>query len=252
MCANTLLSLFAVLSTLPVSESAAELPGRDVEYITVSDGIIDAEINAAGDVYVLLPGLPHLRVYEAGDSLSEYDLSEVLLPGGMCIDERWGWFVTDELRDMVYRYDNSGELADSRASRSMPGDICLRGLSVLYVSRGSGTVTSLEEPDAVLCRLAGSGDGQLSASGSCAVYSCENESLFLRNYSVPEPLPPAGTWVVAGRELMVLQDSCVLDGSGAVLFRLPQIGEFSRISCSVNGNHCLLWSPGKGRILVLR
>ncbi len=252
MCANTLLFLFAILGSLLVSESAAELPDSDEEYITVPGGIIDAEINGAGDIYVLLPGLPHLRVYEAGDSLSEYDLSDVLLPGGMCIDERWGWFVTDELRGMVYRYDNSGELTDFWASRGMPGDICLSGLSVLYVSRASGTVTSLEEPDDILLRLAGSGDGQLSGSGSCAVYSCENESLLFRYYSAPESLPSAGIWVIAGRELMVLQDSCVLDGSGSVLFRLPETGEFSRISCSVNGNHCLLWSPGEGRILVLR
>jgi len=249
LCDNTLLPLFAVLSTLLVSESIAELPGIDVEYITVPDGIINAEINRAGDIYILLPGLPHLRVYFAGDSISEYDLPEVLLPGGMCIDERWGWFVTDELRDMVYRYDDSGELTDSWASRGMPGDICLSGLSVLYVSRVSGTVTSIEEPDDILVRLTGSGDGQLSGSGREAVYSSQNESLLLGNYSAPEQLPSAGIWVVAGRELIVLQDSCVLDSSGSVLFRLPRAGEFSRISCS--GNHCLLWSPGKGRILVL-
>lgn len=234
------------------SVSTAELPGGGFEYITVPGGIIDAEINGAGDIYVLLPGLPHLRVYSPDGSVSEFDLSDVLLPGGMCIDERWGWFVTDELSDTVYRYDNTGEPADSWDSRGIPGDICLWGLSALYVSRASGTVISLEEPDAVLLRLTGSGDGQLSASGSCAVYSCESESLVLENYSAPESLPSAGIWVIAGGELMVLQDSCVLDNSGSVLFRLPQAGEFSRISCSVNFNQCLLWSPGEGRILVRR
>ena len=252
MQANTIFFLFAVLGNLLVSESVAEFTDSDFEYITVPGGIIDAEINGAGDIFVLLPGLPHLRIYESDGSLSEYDLSDVLLPGGMCIDERWGWFVTDELQDMVYRYDNSGEPADSWDSRGIPGDICLWGLSVLYVSRASGTVTSLDEPDGDYVRLTGSGDGQLSASGNEAVYSCENESLLFRNYSAPEPLPSMGTWVAAGGELMVLQDSCVRGGNGSVLFRLPQAGEFSRISCSVNRNQCLLWSPGKGRILVLR
>ena len=252
MCANAILFLFAVLGTLQLSAPIEDLPCSDFEYITVSGGIIDAEINGDGDIYVLLPGLPHLRVYGADGSLSEYDLSDVLLPGGMCIDERWGWFVTDELRDTVYRYDNTGEPAEIWSSRGMPGDICLLGLSVLYVSQASGTVSFLEEPDDILVRLAGSGEGQLSASGSEAVYSCENESLLFRNYSVPESLPSAGIWVAAGGELMVLQDSCVLGGSGSVLFRLPEAGEFSRISCSVNSNHCLLWSPGEGRILVLR
>ncbi|RKZ06605.1 hypothetical protein DRQ25_13550 [Candidatus Fermentibacteria bacterium] len=252
MCANAILFLFAVLGTVQLSAPIEELPFSDFEYITVPGGIIDAEINGDGDIYVLLPGLPHLRVYEADGSLSEYDLPDVLLPGGMCIDERWGWFVTDELRDTVYRYDNTGEPADIWSSRGMPGDICLSGLSVLYVSKASGTVTSLEEPDDILLRLTGSGEGQLTASGSEAVYSCENESLLFRNYTVPESLPSAGIWVAAGGELIVLQDSCVLGGSGSVLFRLPEAGEFSRISCSVNSNHCLLWSPGRGRILVLR
>ncbi len=252
MCANTLTFLLAALSVLYVSETASPLPDSDERYLTVPDGIIDAEINGAGDIYVLLPGLPHLRIYAAGGSISEYDLSDVLLPGGMCIDERWGWFITGELTDMVYLYDNAGELTDFWDSRGMPGDICLRGLSVLYVSRASGTITLIDEPDDILVRLNGSGNGQLTASGNEAVYSSGNESLLLRNYSTPESLPDAGTWTVAGRGMMVLQDSCVLDGSGAVLFQLPEPGEFSRISCSANGNHCLLWTPGKGRILVLR
>lgn len=251
MCDKTLLLLLAVLTSLTVSEPAAEISRSDYEYITIPDGIIDAEINANGDIYVLLPGLPHLLIYAAGGSVSEYDLSDVLLPGGMCIDERWGWFVTGELTDMVYHYDDSGELTDSWDSRRMPGDICIRGLSVLYVSRASGTITSLGEPDDILVRLNDSGDGQLSASRTEVVYSGENESHILSDFSAPLSLPRAGTWTVAGRELMVLQDSCVLDGSGSVLFKLPQPGEFSRISCSDNGNHCLLWTPGKGRILVL-
>lgn len=241
-----------VLSSLTVPEPAAELSHSDFEYITIPDGIIDAGINAAGDIYVLLPGLPHLRIYAAGDSVFEYDLSDVLLPGGMCVDERWGWFVTGELTDKVYRYDNSGELTDSWDSRGMPGDICIRGLSVLYVSRASGTITSLDEPDDILVRLNGSGDGQLSSSRTEVVYSSGNESHILSDYSTPASLPDAGTWTVAGRDLMVLSDSCVRGGRGSVLFRLPRPGEFSRISCSDNGYHCLLWSPGKGRILVLR
>lgn len=250
MCANFFL-LLAVLSTSQVSESTEQLSGTDYQYITVPDGVIDVEINGIGDIYVLLPGLPHLYIHSAAGDISEYDLTDVLLPGGMCVDERWGWFVTGELTDMVYRYDNSGELTDFWDSRGMPGDICLSGLSVLYISRASGIVTSLYEQDGILARLDGSGSGQLSASGNEAVYSCGNESLIFRNYSIPEPLPSTGIWAVAGRELIVLQDSCVLDRSGAVLFRLPRTGEFSRISSSTDGNHCLLWSPGEGRILVL-
>jgi hypothetical protein len=252
LCANIFSLLLAVIGTLTVLETAAQLPETSERYITVPDGIIDAEINGAGDIYVLLPGLPHLRIYSNDGTIYEYDLSDVILPGGMCIDERWGWFVTGELTDMVYRYDNVGELTDSWISRSLPGDICLSGLSVLYVSRASGTVSSLDESDNTLVRLNGSCEGQLSASGREAVYSDENESFLFGNYAVPEPLPETGTWTVSGEELLVLQDSCVLDSSGNILFRLPQCGEFSRICCSLNGYNCLLWSPGEGRILVLK
>lgn len=252
MCANIFSLLLAVISTLPVSETTVE-PSYTVDrYITVPIGIIDAEINGAGEIYLLLPGLPHLRIYSNDGTVSEYDLSDVILPGGICIDERWGWFVTGELTDMVYRYDNSGELTDSWDSRSLPGDICLSGLSVLYVSRTNGTISSLDEPDDILVRLSGSCEGQLSASGRKAVYSSENESFLFGNFAAPEPLPETGIWTISGEELLVLQDSCVLNGSGNILFQLPESGEFSRICCSSNGYHCLLWSPEEGRILVLQ
>lgn len=252
MCANVFSLLFAVISTLPVLETAEKLPDTVERYITIPSEIIDAEISGAGDIYILLPGLPHLRVYSNDGTVSEYDLSDVLLPGGICIDERWGWFVTGELTDMVYRYDNTGELTDSWDSRGSPADICLSGLSVLYVSRTSGTVSSLHEPDDILVRLNGSCKGQLSASGREVVYSDENESFLFGNYAAPVALPETGTWAVSGEELLVLQDSCVLDGSGNILYQLPRCGEFSRICCPLNGYHCLLWSPGEGRILVLR
>jgi hypothetical protein len=252
LCAKITVFLFAVLLTLNTPGTAAEPSSMELRYIIASDAVIDVEVSINGDIYVLLPGLPHLAVYSADGSTSFFDLSEVLLPGGFFIDERWGWFVTGELTDIVCRYDIHGELAELFDSEGMPGDICLRGLSVLYVSRASGTINSLYQSDDAVAWLSGSGDGQLSSSGNEAVYSCRDESLLLRGYSVPESLPGRGTWTLAGRELMVLQDSCILDRNGTVIFDLPEIAEFTRISCSKDGNHCLLWSPGEGRILVLK
>ena len=250
MCDNLFIFLFAVLGTLQVSEIIE--PFSDYKYITLSDRVIDAEVDIAGNIYVLLPGLPHLRVYSSEGPVYEYDLSDILLPGGMCVDERWGWFVTGEITNKIYRYDDSGELTDSRDSRGLPGDICLYGMDILYVSQASGTVSSLYEPDDILLRLTGSCEGQLSASGITSVYSCEDESFILTDFEPPEPLPASGTWVAVNDELMVLQDSCVRDGNEEIEFILPEYGEFSRISCSSSGNHCLLWSSGEGRILVLR
>ena len=252
MCDNLCFFLFAVLGTFQFPETIAEQPGTEYEYITLSDRIIDAEVDIAGNIYVLLPGLPHLRVYSSEGAIFEYDLSDILLPGGMCVDERWGWFVTGELTNLVYRYDDTGELADSWGCRGLPGDICLSGMDVLYVSQASGTISSLYEPDDILLRLTGSCDGQLSASGITSVYSCENESFLLADFEPPEPLPGHGIWVAVNDELMVLRDSCVRDGKGEIQFILPEYGEFSRISCSSSGNHCLLWSSVEGRILVLR
>jgi len=253
LCANTLCLLFAVLCASPIPAADEGLSDILAGIITVPEGIIDAEISGEGDIYVLLPGLPHLRIYAADGSISEYDLHEVQLPGGMYIDERWGWYVTGEITDMIYRYDSAGELAESWNSGSLPGDICLSGLSTLYyVSRGRGAVFRLDESDEMISRLDGSCRGQLSVSGREAVYSDADESILFGSYTAPVPLPQTGIWVIAGDWLLVLQDSCVIDGSGTTIFQLSPPGQFSRISFSINGNHCLLWTPGEGRILVLQ
>lgn len=251
MCVNTLCFLFAFLSVL-ISDTAAEQTSTDFRYITVPDGIIDAEINGAGDIYILLPGLPHLRIYSADGDIIEYDLSDILLPGGMCIDERWGWYVTGEISNKVYHFDNAGELTDYWDSRGLPGDICLSGFSIMYVSRAEGAISRLDESTDILVRLNGAGDGQLTGSGREAVYSDADESILFGDYSPPEQLPRIGAWAIAGEELLVLNDSCVCSSNGSLRFQLPQYGEFSRIGCSKSGNHCLLWSPGEGRILVLQ
>ncbi len=222
----------------------------DFRYMDVPGGLIDAHVNDSGDVFLLMRGLPHLMIVHSDGSTAEFDLDDIIIPGGMCVDRGWGWFVTGEVTDRVYRYHSSGELIDSWDSAGLPGDIALAGLSVLYVSRAAGTVRSLYDPDAEIAELNGSGDGQLTSLGSGAVYSGPDGSMTLGEFRQPEPLPDVGTWAAFGNRPVVLLDSCVCRGDGTELLRLPAGSRFSRFSFSDGGSRCLLWTPGEDRVLV--
>lgn len=213
---------------------------------------MEAEINSAGDVFLLMRGLPHLVIAWADGSTTEYDLGEIVLPGGMCVDQTWGWYATGEVTDMVYRYDRSGVLMDSWEAGSLPGDISISGLSVIYVSRAEGSIRSLRNPDTEVARLQGSGGGRLVPFGDRFVYSAPDESMILGEFHARQPLPASGAWSAMGETLVVLLDSCLCTRDGTELFRLPAGQEFSRISFSSGGGYCLLWSPGEERAMVLR
>lgn len=222
----------------------------DFRYLDVPGGLIDAHVNDSGDVFLLMRGLPHLMIISSDGSTAEFDLEDIVIPGGMCVDRGWGWFVTGEVTDMVYRYHSSGEMIESWESAGLPGDIALAGLSVLYVSRADGTVRSLYDPDAEIAGLEGSGDGQLTSLGSGAVYSGPDGSMILGEFRIPEPLPDVGTWTARGNRPVVLRDSCVCQRDGTELLRLPAGSRFSRLSFSDTGSRCLLWTPGEDRVMV--
>lgn len=258
MCVRTPLSVlllvpFTVCATLPGSYSV-------YRELTVPPDLVDAAITAAGDVYLLVRGLPHLIVLRDDGSSEEYDLEDITVPGGLFLDQGWGWFATGELSGTVYRYDRNGVLSDSWQAAGLPADIAVAGLSILYVSRIDGTVRSLRDPDAEVVDLSGAGDGQLTPFGSRFVYSGREESMVLDEFNAPRMLPSAGTWSAAGGRLVLLSDSCVCAWSGTgpvtpdgeILFSLPQAGNYSRIALSGGGGFCLLWSPGEERALVLR
>jgi hypothetical protein len=179
-------------------------------------------------------------------------LTDVIIPGGFCVDERWGWFVSDELSGRIFHIDIAGETAEFTDSRGRPGDICMAGFAVLYISRADGVICSMKEPADILVRLDGSGRGQLSASGNLAVYSSDTESYLLDQYSTPERLPGQGVWALSADELMVLKSDSILSVNGEELFLIPEREEFRRISCSSDGNRYVLWSPGRGEVLILR
>lgn len=224
----------------------------EISYLNVPEEIIDVEIGVEGNVYVLLPGLPHLIVYSSDGSMTEFDLSDILLPGGFCVDERWGWIVSDILSDRIYHFDNTGEPAEFWDTRSRPGDICISGLTVLYVSKTSGTICSVNESGEIFVRLEGVCDGQLSSSGNLAVYSSETESYLFEQYSTPQELPHQGIWALSGDELIVLDGKSISSIDSEELFQLPDSTVFRRISCSADGNRYVFWSHGRGEVLVLR
>ncbi|MCD4848979.1 MAG: hypothetical protein K8R76_12410 [Candidatus Aegiribacteria sp.] len=251
LCGNNL-PFLAVLLLFLGSISQSALLSQEISYLSVPSEIIDAEIDMEGNVHVLLPGLPHLLVYHPDETVIEYDLPDVMLPGGFCVDERWGWYVSDELSGRIFHIDVAGETAEVIDSRGRPGNICMAGFAILYVSKADGVICSMKEPADILVRLDGSGNGQLSASGNLAVYSSDTESYLLDQYSTPDRLPYPGAWVLSADELMVLKSDSILSFNGETVFPVPEGGGFSRISCSPDGNRYVLWSPGRGEVLILR
>ncbi|MBD3278745.1 MAG: hypothetical protein GF388_10635 [Candidatus Aegiribacteria sp.] len=214
--------------------------------------LVDAYINGGGDVYLLRSGSPHLIVHRAGGSEEEYDLGDVSIPGGMYVEGNWGFYVTCSVTHRIYRFDRTGEASMEWECAERPGDVCLSGLSVVYVSMVDGTVRTLEDTDDLLARLPDSGDGRLTSSGGNIVYTGNQVSILMEEYSVPEILPRVGPWTAAGNSLAVMRDSCICSYTGEVLFHLPENVGFNRFSLSPEGTYCILWTAGGDSMLVLQ
>ena len=58
--------------------------------------------------------------------------------------------------------------------------------------------------------------------------------------------------MLSADELMVLRSDTILSVSGEEYFPIPDGGGFTRISSSPDGNKYVLWSPGRGEVLILR
>jgi len=252
LCARRILSALSLLVALQPLHSAPVSAFAESRRVTFPPDLVDASIDGSGDIYLLLRGMPHLVVLRADGSSEEYDLREITVPGGLHLDQGWGWYATGELSGTLYRYDRNGVMTGSWDAPGLPGDVCVAGLSVLYVSRTDGTVRSVRDPEEELLGLEGSGDGQLTPMGRRFVYSSPDESMVLDEYNSPLPLPASGIWTAAGEELVLLTDSCVCTREGLELFRLPPGETFGRISLAGGGAFCLLWSPGEEKALVLR
>lgn len=259
MCADTFFSCLFSLSFLFGSPSiSAAFPDQadgldllEIRTLEIPTDLVDAEVNGRGDVFLLRFGSPHLLVYRTGGAVEQYDLQDVSIPGGMYVEGNWGLYVTCKVTDRIFRFDRTGEASMEWECEGLPGDVCLSGLSVIYVSMQDGTVRTLEETEDVLARLTDSGDGRLTSSGGSIVYTGDRLSILIDEYSVSEVLPQVGPWTAAGNSLAVMRDSCICGYSGEVLFHLPEDG-YEKFSLSPEGTFCILWTTGEDSMLVLQ
>lgn len=232
--------------------AAALQPAPGIETLTIDrpGDLVDLEIDARGTLYLLHAGLPHLAVLPAGGTVTWIDLDPVVLAGGLCLDGIRGGCVSDAVQGRIYRFDGSWLPVDSLDAPGRPGDLCLYGLSVLYVSRTSGTVSAAGGDDPPVLRLDGTGDGSLSASGTVAVYSDGGESFALSPAEAPLRLESGAVWAAAGDSTLSLSGDSLHLRTGPIVVG----GEIrpARLSCSPDGRAIALWTPGGGEVLVLR
>lgn len=243
-CADLLLVLALLFPGGHISGEFETLPLQD------RDGLLDVEINSAGTLYLLYSGLPRLVVLPISGPPRDHDLSTAPLPGGLCLDGTWGWYVSSSATGMIYRYGPSGETVDSLTAPGGPGDLCLAGLSVVYIARETGAISQAGSDGVILARLDGPGEGQLTASGSRVIYSDGTESMMLDLSQTPRSLDLDGTWAFRGDRVLLLDGDSLFsaDGSAAV----EGAGRFDRFSCSPGGACLVFWSPGGGEVLVSR
>ena len=245
---------FAELLGEAAAATFAVLPLTDPSFTTFpSPGdLVDVELDMEGNLYFLRSGTPHLEVHSREGDVTRFDLPQVMLPGGLCLEDRWGWWVSDSMDGMSYRYDASGTVVDSLYTPDRPGDICELGLSLLYVSRDRGAVMDARQPvgDRSLLRLSGACLGQLSASNDGAVYSDGSESFMVPVLGEPTRLPGAGTWdLVYGVPVLLRGDSLLTD---SWKLEVPGASSFTRLSSSPGGRFMVLWIPGGEEVLVSR
>jgi hypothetical protein len=240
-----LLLLLAVLAAVP-----PPCTGFETLSIDRPADLVDLEIDAQGTLYMLHAGLPHLAVLPSGGQVSWFDLDPVTLPGGLCLDGSWGGVVSDAMGGKVYRFDSSWLVLDSLDAPGRPGDLCLFGMSVIFVSRAAGSVTAADGDGTPILRLNGSGGGRLSASGGIAVYSDGEESYLLTPTEVPGILLPGMSWASAGGSAISLDGDSLLLQEGPVAVHGAMTG--AHLSCSPDGRAFAIWTPGGGEALVSR
>ncbi len=244
--------MFAEFLTAAVlaASLAIPLPTPPFSLQPCPSDLVDAELDPAGNLYLLRSGTPHLEVrYISGETMS-FDLPEVVLPGGLSLEDRWGWWVSDEIGGVSYRYDDSGVVVDSIPTPGRPGDLCELGFSIMYVSRDRGALMNADSPVHPVLRFSGAGLGQLTASSSELIYSDGSESFLLPVGGVPISLSERGTRALAaGTDLLLRADSIFTD---TWVLDVSTVADFTRISSSPGGQYMVLWSPGGEGVLLLR
>jgi hypothetical protein len=215
--------------------------------------IVDVEVSPGGTIYLLRTGLPHLVAIEPDGSEEETDLERIRVPGGMCLVDDWGFFVSDALSGTIVRFSDSGEFLEEFPAPGRPGDLVRDGLDLWYVSREQGTVRSVGEPGVVVFTLPGAGEGTLGVSEGSFLYSTPAGAWSFGTGEPAVPVPAGAPAAISRRGIVVLdRDSGLLTtAAGDSLAHIPSAG-YDRISSSPEGGTIVLWSRSESSALVIR
>jgi hypothetical protein len=241
LCASSLLSPPAAPAA--VIESTELPPGE----------IVDLEVTSGGSLYILRADIPHMAILSPDGGLTELDLDRIAVPGGMCLVDEWGFFVSDALDGTIVRFDESGEVLDEFDAPGRPGDVVRDGLELWYLSRDEGAVRSPGDPGVVLFNLPSPESGSLSVSGGRFLLSGTGVA-WIFGAGVPAvPVDTGGPAVITRYGVLVLDPGTGLVTSlaGDTLASCGG-GEWDRIAASPGGGTIVLWRRSGPSALVIR
>ncbi|MBD3370432.1 hypothetical protein GF402_08745 [Candidatus Fermentibacteria bacterium] len=223
-------------------------PFPETTPLRIEEDVIDAGVSSDGTVFLLSLSYPRLTTVDALGHRRSFDLSEVTVPGGLCVHGDGGFCVSDLVEEAVLDYGPDGELLRTWEAGGRPGDVAMVGLSPWYVATDNGSVRMAGRGELVLARLDGNvasisggpegavlvsdstgylvlegGDPRRIASGVVSMALCAGRYATLR---------PKGLLVLAGDTVAVSES-------------------LDRISCSPTG-YVLLWESAGNSALVGR
>jgi len=242
-------SLLYVSPFLPAIPCQAEVTGA---FDLPVEEAIDLEISVDGTLFILNPGIPHLFMLAPDGSTSALDLSEVSVPGGMCLMDEHDFYVSDALSGTIFRFGSSGEVLEELPAPGRPGDVVLEGLSLWYVARNEGSVRAPGVQGVELFSIPASCEGTLSASAQKVLYSCEGGSWLLSPGEDPVLVTNAPRATISRGGIIILDtvDGYVFSAVGDTL-AVFEPERWNRISSSPDGGTVILWSRGEPGTLVL-
>jgi len=250
-------SLLYVSPFLPAIPAQAEVTG--VFDLPVEEAI-DLEISVDGTLFILSPGIPHLYMLAPDGDTSALDLSEITVPGGMCLVDERDFYVSDALSGTIFRFGSSGEVLEELPAPGRPGDVVMEGLSLWYVARNEGSVRAPGVQGSVpgvvqgieLFPIPASCEGTLSASAQEVLYSCEGGSWLLSPGEEPVLVADSLRATIARGGIIILDsaEGYAFSAVGDTLAAFePE--RWNRISSSPDGGTVILWSRGEPGALVL-
>lgn len=213
-----------------------------------SADVIDAGVSSNGTAYFLSLSYPRLTTVDPEGGRRYFDLTEVTVPGGLCVHDDGGFCVSDLVDGKILDYGDDGELLRTWEASGRPGDVAMIGLSPWYVATEDGSVRVAGGSELVLARLAGDVAFMCGGPESAVVVS-DSTGYILPTGGGPRMIASgivsmarcgqAYAALYSGGVLVLAGDTVLVEGS------------LDRLSCSSTG-YVLLWESGGSRALVGR